>query len=56
MRSFKFQVVALPFLLAFAVGGPGFRLCAELCLLVTGWRHAFRSEWPFSLLIIPRFF
>ena len=34
-------------LLAFVVGGLGF----EFCVLVAGWRHALRSEWPFIIYI-----
>ena len=32
----------------FVVGGLGF----EFCVFVAGWRHAFRSEWPFIIIII----
>ena len=39
---------SFPLLLAFVVGGLGF----EFCVLVTGWRHALRSEWPFIIIII----
>ena len=24
----------------------------EFCVFVAGWRHAFRSEWPFTIFII----
>ena len=34
--EFPFQVFAFPF---------------ELCMFVVGWRHAFRSEWPFIITI-----
>ena len=39
---------SFPLLLEFVVGGLGF----EFCVLVTGWRHALRSEWPFIIIII----
>ena len=39
---------SFPLLLAFVVGGLGF----EFCVLVAGWRHALRSEWPFIIIII----
>ena len=38
---------SFPLLFAFVVGGLGF----ELCVFVTGWRHALRSEWPFIIII-----
>ena len=37
---------SFPLLLAFVVGGLGF----EFCMLVAGWRHALRSEWPFIII------
>ena len=37
---------SFPLLLAFVVGGLGF----EFCVLVAGWRHALRSEWPFIII------
>ena len=39
---------SFPLLFAFIVGGLGF----EFCVLVAGWRHALRSEWPFIIIII----
>ena len=39
---------SFPLLLAFVVGVLGF----EFCVLVAGWRHALRSEWPFIIIII----
>ena len=36
-----------PSLLALDVGGLGFKFC----VFVTGWRHAFWSEWPFTIII-----
>ena len=39
---------SFPLLFVFVVGGLGF----ELCVFVTGWRHALRSEWPFIIIII----
>ena len=24
----------------------------EFCVIVTGWRHVLRSEWPFIIIII----
>ena len=35
----------LPFLFRFAVGGLGFKFL----MFVVGWRHAFRSKWPFTI-------
>ena len=32
----------------FVVGGLGF----EFCVLVAGWRHALRSEWPFIIILL----
>ena len=32
---------------AFAVGG----LSIEFCMFVAGWRHVFRNEWPFIVII-----
>ena len=34
-------------LFAFVVGGLGF----EFCVFIAGWRHALRSEWPFTIII-----
>ena len=49
MLSFEqFYISSFPFLNAFVVGDLGF----EFCVFVTGWRHAFRSEWPFIIIII----
>ena len=31
-----------------AVGGLG----VEFCVVVAGWRHALRSEWPFIVIVI----
>ena len=39
---------SFPLLFVFVVGGLGF----ELCVFVSGWRHALRSEWPFIIIII----
>ena len=39
---------SFPLLFAFVVGGLGF----EFCEFVAGWRHALRSEWPFTIIII----
>ena len=36
---------SFPLLLAFVVGGLRF----EFCVFVAGWRHALRSEWPFTI-------
>ena len=47
VRTFFCFISCYPFLLAFEVGGLRF----ELCLFVTGWRHALRSEWPFNNII-----
>ena len=41
-------ISSFPLLLAFVVGGLGF----EFCVLVAGWRHGLRSEWPFNNNII----
>ena len=39
-------------LFVFVVGGLGF----EFCMVVAGWRHALRSEWPFIIIIITVLF
>ena len=40
---------SFPLLLAFVVGGLGFGF--QFCVFVDGWRHALRSEWPFTIII-----
>ena len=32
----------------YGIGELGF----EFCVFVAGWRHALRSEWPFTIIII----
>ena len=41
-------ISSFPFLFALDVGGLGF----EFCVFVAGWRHALRSEWPFTIITI----
>ena len=41
-------VGSFPLLLAFVVEGLGI----EFCVIVAGWKHALRSEWPFIIILL----
>ena len=41
----------ISFLFAFSVGGLDFFFFVPFCVFVAGWRHALRSEWPFTFII-----
>ena len=47
LRAVYCFISSFPFVLAFDVGGLGFKFC----VFVAGWRHALRSEWPFIIII-----
>ena len=50
LAVFWFQCFAFPFC-CLLLGA----LCFEFCMFVVGWRHAFRSEWPFVMLVYPAY-
>ena len=47
LRAVFYFISSFPFLFAFDVDDD-----FAFCVFDTGWRHALRSEWPFTIIII----